>query len=114
MNSQLSKDIKSLAVRFVGSFAKGVKINNIFVLCVLSPLYLAFVWTVIWAKITAMLASKAFYIKPLLRLDGHEHAAAITMCALMSLFLIFPFCRILQLAFPKTFEPFADSTDSDD
>lgn len=114
MENQFRKDIKSLAVRLVGDIAKGVKINNMLVLCVLSPLYLAFIWTVIRAKLTAMLFSKAFYLKPLLRIDGREEEAVLAMCILMSIFLIFPFCRILQLAFPKTFEPFADSTDSDE
>ena len=114
MNRRLKSDIKSLSVRLVGSMARGVKINNIVILAILSPAYLVFVWTTIRCKLLAMAFSKAFFLKPLLRIDGIEYGFVNTLCILISLFVLFPFCRILQLSFPKTFEPYADSTRNDD
>lgn len=114
MNRQFKSDIKSLLVRLVGSMAKGIKINNIIVLSVMSPAYLAFVWTTIRFKLLAMACSKDFFLKPLLRIAGREEIFAVLICSAISLFALFPLCRILQLSFPETFEPFADSTNRDD
>lgn len=110
----MKSDIKSLCVRLVGSIAKGVKINNIIVLSILFPACLAFVWTIIRSKLRAMLFSNVFFIKPLLKVDGNEETVVTITCAIISLFALFPLCRILQLSFPETFEPFADSTENDD
>ena len=114
MDRQFKADIKNLCVRIVGGMAKGIKINNIVVLAVMSPAYLAFVWTTIRFKLTAMAFSQSFFLKPLLHIDGHEKLFVVLLCSAISLFALFPLCRILQLSFPETFEPFADSTNRDD
>ena len=114
MNKQLKSDIKSLLVRLIACFARGIKINNILVLSVASPVYLAFVWTIVRYKLTEMAFSKAFYLKPLLRIEGNETFVIYAACTLMTLMAVFPVCRILQLSFPETFEPYADSVDRDE
>ena len=107
----MNKDVKNLCVRLVGWFAKGMKINNVAILAICSPVYLAFIWFFLSFRIHAMFCSEAFIWRDFLGVSGHEFTYTIVCCSLASLFIIWPFCRILQLSWPEVFDPELDSND---
>lgn len=111
--NEYKRDLKSLCVRLVGWFAKGMKINNVLVLAVASPAYLAFIWAFLSFRVYTMFADDEFLWGGFLGTQTHPLAWTIGVCICASLFVIWPICRILQLAWPETFEPALDSNDEE-
>ena len=107
----MKKDLKNLGVRLVGWFAKGMKINNVWVLSICSPIYLAFIWFFLSFRLHAMFTSSAFIWRDMLGVTGRELAATIMCCSLASIFILWPIARILQLSWPEIFDPELDSND---
>lgn len=111
--NETQKDLKSLAIRLVGWFAKGMKINNVIVLAIGCPVYLAFIWCFLSFRLYTMFEADEFIWKSTFDTQGHGLKLTLIACSLMSLFVIWPICRILQLSWPETFEPSLESNDSD-
>ena len=111
--NEVKRDLKSLCVRLVGWFAKGMKINNMLVLAVISPAYLAFIWAFCSFRIYTMFSDDEFLWGGILGTAQYPLLWTLGVCTRASLFILWPLCRILQLAWPNVFEPALESNDEE-